>query len=104
MNASAVATAATTPSHPPVAMAGATMAASTAPGMCRIHAATNPVEGSRSANKYPVRRMPKVTAAMPRMVTRTSGDTVHLEGLDDAAGETAGEPAQEDVPIAGNEH
>src|SRR5687767_15669243 len=47
--------------------------------------------------------MPKVTAAMPRMATRTSGDTAHLQGLDERAGKAPREPAGDDVPGAGDE-
>src|SRR5688500_296424 len=87
---------------------GATSDASTAPGRCFIHEATKPVRGRRSASNRPPARVPKVTTAMPRMVTSTSGDIAHLllravARLDNGAGEAAREATDNDVPVARNE-
>src|SRR5690349_17362136 len=89
---------------PPLATAGATSEASTAPGRCRIHEATKPVRGRRSASSRPPARMPKVTAAMPMMVMKASSDIGGpLPGFDYCAGKAADEAADDDVPVAGDQ-
>src|SRR5690606_40099092 len=95
-----VAMAATTSAMLPVTRAGATRAASTAPGMCFSQAAAKPSRGRRSASNSPLALTAMVASAMPRMAMTASGEVYTLADLQDGAGHAADDAADQNMPIA----